>query len=205
MERVIGSRTPKSFNHGWTLINTDSNHKDTKCLTMNYHEQLEEILKLADRQDAYQHLAALFLQGPDEARDLIQAKWDFGLKWVYPNMQRLGCRKNERYSCDERILASLAYDAIANPKKEDFREKLLAWAHIYQSCLAAGIVPEELFRQAASVSSPDVAKMMMDFINRREEHKSMKAFDLITRTNSDGEIEIKPSWHIWYENLPSVR
>ena len=168
---------------------------------MNYHEQLEEILKLADRQDAYQRLVALFLQGPEETRDLIRAKWDFGLKWVLPNIQRLACRKNERYSCDERIIASLVYDAIENLKQVDLREQLLEWAHVYQSCLAAGIVPEELFRRAASVSSPSMARMMMDFINRPEDRKSMKAFDLISRTNSDGETEIKPSWHIWHEKL----
>ena len=112
-------------------------------------------------------------------------------------MQRLACRKNERYSCNERLLAILVYDAIENLKKEEFREKLVGWAHVYQSCLAAGIVPEELFRRAASVSSPRMAQMMMDFINRPEEDKSMKAFELISRTNSDGETKIKPSWHRW--------
>ena len=171
---------------------------------MNHYEQLEGILKLADRQDAYQRLVALFLQGPEEARDLIRAKWNFGLKWILPNMQRLACRKNERYSCDERLLAILVYDAIKNLKKQDWREMLVGWANVYHCCLEAGIVPEELFRRAASVSSPGVARMMMDFINRPEENKSMKAFDLISRTNSDGETEIKPSWHIWHENLPSV-
>src|SRR5260370_3507070 len=103
---------------------------------MNYHEQLEGILKLVDGEDAYQRLVALFLQGPEEARDLIRAKWDFGFKWVYPNMQRLACRKNERYSCEERLLAALVYDAIENLKKEEFREKLVGWANIYHCCLA---------------------------------------------------------------------
>ena len=168
---------------------------------MNYHEQLEGILKLVDGQDAYQRLVALFLQGTEEARDLIRAKWDFGFNWVYPNMQRLACRKNERYSCDERLLAALVYDAIENLKNEEFREKLVGWSVVFHSCLAAGIVPEELFRRAASASSPSMAQLMMDFINRPKEHKSMKAFELVSRTNSDGETEIKPSWHIWWEML----
>jgi hypothetical protein len=171
---------------------------------MNYHEELEEILKLIDRQDAYERLVAIFLQGPEEVRDLIRTKWDFGLKWNLPNIQRLAYQKNERYSCGERVLAILVYSAIANPKKVDFRDKLVAWAVVYHSCLVAGIVPEELFRRAASVSSPSMAQMMRDFINRPEEAKSMKAFDLVSRTNSDGETEIKPSWHIWHESLPSV-
>jgi hypothetical protein len=42
-----------------------------------------------------------------------------------------------------------------------------------------------------------MAQRMMDFINRPEEAKSMKAFELVSRTNSEGEIEIKPSWHKW--------
>jgi hypothetical protein len=164
---------------------------------MNIHEKLEELLKLTDRQDAFQRLVALFLQGPEEARELIRTKWDFGFKWVYPNMQRLACRKNERYSCDERLFATLVYDAIENGKNEEFREKLVGWANVYHCCLAAGIVPGELFRRAASVSSPTMAQMMVDFINRPEEARSMKAFELVSRTNSDGEIEIKPSWHHW--------
>ena len=95
----------------------------------------------------------------------------------------------------------MVYDAIENLKKEDLRDTLVGWAIIYQSCLAVGIVPDELFRRAASVSSPSMAQMMMDFINRPEEYKSMKAFKLISRTNLDGETEIKPSWHIWWEML----
>ncbi len=162
---------------------------------MNYHEQLEGILKLVDGEDAYQRLVALFLQGPEEARDLIRAKWDFGFKWIYPNPQRLACRKNERYSCGERALATLVYDAIENLKNEDPWDKLVVWAIVFISCFAAGIVPEELFRRVASVSSRSIAQMMMDFINRPKEEKSMAAFMLISKTNSDGETEIMPSWH----------
>ena len=143
------------------------------------------------------NVSSLFSCMDQEARDLIRAKWDFRFKWVYPNMQRLGCRKYERYSCDERLLAALVYDAIENGKNEEVREKLVGWANVYHCCLAVGIVPEELFRRAASVSSPSMAQMMIDFINRPEEAKSMKAFEFVSRTNSDGEIEIKPSWHHW--------
>ena len=164
---------------------------------MNYHEQLEAILKLTDGRDAFQRLVALFLQGPAEARDFIRTKWDFGFKWVYPNMQRLACQQNERYSCHQRALAALIYDSIENLKHEELREKLVGWANVYHCCLAAGIVPEELFRRAASVSSISMAEMMLGFINRPQEGKSMTAFELISRTNSDGETEIKPAWHIW--------
>lgn len=60
--------------------------------SMNYHEQLEEILKLVDGQDAYQRLVALFLQGPEEARDLIRAKWDFRFKWVNPEWRLISAQ-----------------------------------------------------------------------------------------------------------------
>ncbi|MDB6095148.1 MAG: hypothetical protein JWM32_2710, partial [Verrucomicrobia bacterium] len=66
---------------------------------MSFQIELEQVLRLADRSEAYQRLAALYLNGPEELRDLIRAKWDFGVKWTYPNPQRLACRKNERYSC----------------------------------------------------------------------------------------------------------
>ena len=150
---------------------------------------------MVDREEAYLRLVALFMQGPEEVRDLIRAKWDFGAKWIYPNPQRLACLKNEKYSCVQRVLASLVYDAIENLKNEDSREKLVVWAVVYHSCIAAGLIPQELFKRVASVSSQEIARLMTDFIGRRIEDKSMEAFMLISKTNSDGETEILPSWH----------
>jgi hypothetical protein len=162
---------------------------------MNFQIELEQVLQLADRSEAYQRLAALFLNGPEELRNLVRAKWDFGVKWTYPNTQRLACRKNERYSCEERIVATLIYDAIENLRSEDMRDKLVAWAVVYHSCHATGIVPDEQFSRVASISSPSIAQAMTDFINRPEEDKSMNAFMLVERKNVDGETEILPSWH----------
>ena len=162
---------------------------------MNPPSELEMVLRLPDRGEAYQRLSALFLNGPSELRDLIRARWAFGVKWTYPNPQRLACGKNERYTCEERIAATLIYDAIENFSSENIRDKLVAWAVVYHSCLAAGIVPEEQFSRVASIASPEVYQAMMDFVNRPREDKSMGAFMLVKRTNMDGETEILPLWH----------
>src|SRR5260370_36737785 len=143
---------------------------------MNYHEQLEGILKLVDGEDAYQRLVALFLQGREEARDLIRAKWDFGFKWIYPNPQRLACRKNERYSCGERALATLVYDAIENLKNEDPRDKLVVWAIVFNSCFAAGNVSGENFRGGGLLFFLGKSPLDYCFLYLPPEKKKQSAF-----------------------------
>jgi hypothetical protein len=157
---------------------------------INFQDELERLLRLADRRDAFQLLTALFLKSPEHVRGMIRSRWDFGVKWIYPNPQRLACRKNERYSSEERIAATLVYDAIEDLRTEELREKLFAWAVVYHSCLAAGIVPEEQFRRAASVSTPKMAEAMNGFITRPAEDKSMEAFMLVAHMNIDQETEI---------------
>lgn len=160
----------------------------------DYIAQLEEITKLTDREEAYYLLVKLFKQGPDEFRELIRECWDFGVEWIYPNVKRLACRINERYSPIDKIQASLVYDSIEDLRQEDPKDKLVALSVIYHSCIAAGIDPQAQFEEVALISSPKIALMLRDFIKRKDEDKSMEAFLLAAEKNSDGEIEIFPSW-----------
>ena len=86
-------------------------------------------------------------------------------------------------------------DAIENLRNEEFREKLIGFAVVYYGCIAAGIVPDELFKRVAAVSTVKMAQLMMGFINRRTKDKSIEAFLLSSETNLDEEIEVRPSWH----------
>lgn len=156
--------------------------------------QLEEITKLTDREEAYYQLVKLFKQGSDEVRGLIRECWDFDVEWIYPNVRRLACSINERYSPIEKIQASLIYDSIEDLRQEDVKDKLVALAVIYHSCLAAGLDPQRQFEEVALISSPKIAGLFRSFINRSVEDKSMEAFLLVAYQNADGETEIFPSW-----------
>lgn len=156
--------------------------------------QLEKITKLADREEAYFELVRLFKQETDEFRELVRECWDFGVEWIYPNVKRLACKINERYLPIEKIQASLIYDSIEDLRQEDVKDKLVALAVIYHSCIAAGIDPQKQFEEVALISSPKIANLFRGFINRSDENKSMEAFLLVAVQNSDGETEIYPSW-----------
>jgi hypothetical protein len=154
---------------------------------------LEEVLSMADRRRAYFEVVNLFMQGSDEIRKKIVDGWNFGVVWQYPDQARLACRKGEIRSSEERITASLAYDAIATKENVDFRDTLVAWAVIYNSCLVAQLDPEQIFRRVAAVAEPKVKIRMEQFVERKDDDKSLSAFLLIAKTNIDGEIEIRPS------------
>jgi hypothetical protein len=158
--------------------------------------ELEEIINSLDRAAAFIDLTRLYLNGTDELRQLISDRWDFGVTWDLPDQTRLACSKGERWSCRERIEASLTYSAIAVNQIINEREEIIALAVIYQSCLAAFVNPRNIFLTVAKVSTSHVRARLLEFLDRDENDKSLKAFFLSATKNIDGEIEIKPSWLI---------
>jgi len=163
-------------------------------MTKDSISKLKEIIAQPNREDAYYQLVSLFVDGPEKIREKIRKGWDFGVEWIYPDTRRLACSHNEKRSSRERILASLVYDAIEDLQQEDPKEKLVAFAVIYHSCIAAGLDPQEEFEKIASISSPRIASVFREFINRNPDNKSEDAFMLSTIINTEGETEIFPSW-----------
>ena len=162
-------------------------------MTDNYTvSSIQEALRFADRQEAYYRLVSIYMQGPEEIREEIRKKWDFGVEWIYPNPRRLACSINETHTCRERALELLAYEAIMDLRQGDPRDELMTLAVVYHGCLAAGIDPKNLFSEVASVSSSRTARFLLDFVERSPEDKSLEAFMLVAEKNADGEIEIVP-------------
>ena len=157
---------------------------------------LEKILKMSDRAAAFIELISLYFYGGDEMRQYIVSNWDFGVSWELPNQARLTCKNNERWSCQQRIEASLAYSAIAVNYVADVREELIALAVIYQSCIFSSLEPDNIFKKVAKVSVPSISAMLINFIDRKEEDKSLAAFFLSAERNDEGEIEIRPTWNV---------
>jgi hypothetical protein len=84
------------------------------------------------------------------------------------------------------------YYAISANQELGIREKLVALAVIYHSCIFAGLDPIREFKMAAVIAPAGVCKMLQDFIERRQEDKSAEAFMLAVSKNRDGEMEIRP-------------
>ena len=168
----------------------------------NNIQKINEIIGLSDREEAYYKLVDLYIKCSPQEREQIRKDWDYGVKWIYPNPRRLACSKNEKRSCRERILASLLYDSIQNLRYGDIRESLIGLAMLYHSCIIAKLNPREEFEYVASISSPQVEEFFLGFINRKPNEKSMKAFCLATKINSDGETELLAPWDkpVQYKN-----
>ncbi|MBL0318676.1 MAG: hypothetical protein IPP74_05225 [Alphaproteobacteria bacterium] len=157
-------------------------------------EIIKEIIVLEDRELAYFQLVSLFRNSSADERDYIINQWDFGVKWKYPNQRRLCCLKGERFTCKDRIEASLSYFAISARKSKDIRESIFAYAVIYNSCTLIGLDPVRIFHSISEIADPNIKQSMNDFILRKDENKSLSAFKLTTKQNEHGEIELVTMW-----------
>jgi hypothetical protein len=157
--------------------------------------EIENIVKLQNREEAFYKLVTIFIEGPEQVREHIRKDWDYGVEWIYPNIRRLACIKNESRSSQERILALLVRRAIEDFGKGDMRDNLIALAVIYHSCVEAGLNPQEEFETVASIAPERTANILRGFVKRDKDNKSLEAFKLTAEKNLDGEIEIYPSWY----------
>ena len=155
------------------------------------NNDIKEILETGDRYKAYMSLVDLYMKGTPQLRAYVNQQWDFDVKWVYPNQKRLACAKGEIFSREERLRASLAYDAISAKYESDLRENLIAYAVIYNSCLCAGIEPNIIFTQVANIAPNAVADSLRRFLARPSQGKDMAAFMLKATKNADDEMEIQ--------------
>lgn len=155
---------------------------------------IDSILSMADREEAFLLLAERYASEGSELRSFVREGWDFDVQWEFPNPSRLACRKHEKSSCEERIKASLVYEVITSSTDADVRDNLVAWAVIYQSCCFAGIDPDATFKQVARLAPDDFARRLNAFIARQPEDKSLEAFMLQKHINADGETEILLPW-----------
>lgn len=135
-------------------------------------------------------LVNLFIAQQKLGRIEIINGWDFSREWDFPNPFTLACSIGHKWTCRERILASLIYDIFAYQDKIDFRDTLMGWAVNYHSCIFTKISPKEIFHEVADMAQPELADKLKNFIARNYEDKSMGAFFLKAVLNENEEYEI---------------
>ena len=89
-------------------------------------------------------------------------------------------------SWDDQLKRGLAQWCIMDGGSPDFRDDLRGLAKHYHSLLVSGSDPDTLFRDVASRCEPRVAKLILGFIDRRPEDKSMEAFHLHVEQTPEG-------------------
>ena len=151
---------------------------------------LKKIITHPDAQEAYYRLATYYLDATAEEQASIRNRWDFGIRWIYPDWRRLACRINETHSPDEKIVALLVATSLEDLNVPDWRDAIIGIAAIYHSCILAEISPKEIFDRVALTSSPKTSEFLHEFCQRSPKDKSLNAFNLHVVMNSDGENEI---------------
>lgn len=145
---------------------------------------LQPILEDQDRAKAYHDLAEAYMASDPSFRMTVSKYWNFGKKWGF----------DKSLPTLKRVQASLIFYSIAVKQSVDFRDDLMGIATEYHRCIANGLNAEEIFRSIADVSLPFVAGILIDFIERSPEDKSLKAFCLEVVPMPGGTFEIESDW-----------
>lgn len=155
--------------------------------------ELSDIITMPNRKNAFIALSKYYLNTRKDERQEIQSKWDFDVEWIYPDQFRLACQAGEQHSSLDRIEASLVYYSLES-SDQNKRENLIAFCVIYNSCLFAGLNPEDIFNRVGKASGIEIESIFQSFLKRNAEDKSLDAFLLTSVKNKNGEIEIKTNW-----------
>lgn len=169
---------------------------DNKLCRGRFSVELEFILKMEDRLEAYMALAKLYLNGSSETKAEISDGWAFDVLWKFPKAKRLACQKGERWSSRERAEALAAYYGIASKTvreewETDLRDVLVGIGLKCNAFILAGLKPEEVFGKVIPFVPPDIRGILTDFLARKDEDKNLNAWNLQVVKNKDGEPELE--------------
>ena len=149
-------------------------------ISESHRQTIQTILDEPDRTKAYHNLAEAYMTSDVDFRLTVSKYWNFDAKWGFD-------RKRPPLP---KIRSSLIWYSIAVKDSQDIRDDLRGIAANYHLCSANGLDPDEVFRFVANVSLPFIAQLLIDFINRPLDSKSMDAFGLTQTVLEDGTIEI---------------
>ena len=147
--------------------------------------ELEIILELKDRKEAYLKLVKLYINSDIEFKKYINNRWDFEKKWEYPDSCKL-------YSV-ESIESAIVYYLI-DISLEYEREALVDLCAIYYSAERLGLNPKNFFKKYADIAPTKISDFLLNFANRKEEDKSLKAFGWSETFDKDNNVVLIPYW-----------
>lgn len=128
---------------------------------------INSILAIESPRVAYKKLIKLYLNSDVATRNSIRAGWDFNREWSFPDMSNL-C------TLDENAEALCIYIIDESLAKQ--RESLIGLCAIYNSLTLLGHNPDIFFKEMAQKAGEPGRKMLIDFVNRDAEDKTLEAF-----------------------------
>lgn len=146
------------------------------------------LIALPDREAATIAFAQAFFTASPQERALVLERWGYGAQWPYASAARLGCRKGERFSPEQRIPANMLLNGIEN--REAARDQLIVCCLYHHSCLHAGMDPRATFARVAAVLPEPAAQRLLGFERRAPDDQRLEEFGLEARRDANGEVEI---------------
>jgi len=138
-----------------------------------FRRRLGVALEDARRDGGFLRLAALYRKGTPAQRDLVRSAWTPRHGWKLPSLTDFPLRNPLPHA--RRLAAHLLFDSIENLRM-DARDTLVGLCAVYHVALKMGLNPRALFEDAASVSTPEFAKLLADFLRRKPEDMTLAAF-----------------------------
>ncbi len=157
---------------------------------------LETIIKMTDRREAYMELAKLYLESDVETKNSIAQNWPYDVQWEFPDPRRLACQTGEKWSSQERAEAiavryGIMAKYIADLWELDFRDVLVVLGVEYNGMVLAQLKPEEIFWKVLPDFPPNIQEILYGFFSRKGEDKSLQAWNLTVIKNKHGEQELQ--------------
>lgn len=194
---IVEDPTPRGDFDIGTLINKTArlnfgSWKNPLSPIPNSHTKiLQPILSEPNRKKAWYDLAETYMAQDEEFRLTVSKFWDFGVDWEW----RLPISSaGIPVPILSRVRSHLIYYSVAVRYSRDIRDDLCGIAHTYHLCDANGYDANEVFRSVAKVSLPIIGRLLINFVERDPDLRSLKAFCLEKVEQPDGTFEIVRNW-----------
>lgn len=147
-----------------------------------YGRRLALALEDARREGGFLRLAALYRKGTPAQRELVRSAWTPRHGWKLPSLTDFPLKNPLPHA--QRLATHLLFASIENLRM-DWRDTLIGICAVYHIALKVGLDPKALFDDAASISAPEFAKLLADFLRRKPEDMTLAAFGWTDKSTPD--------------------
>jgi hypothetical protein len=117
-------------------------------------------------EEPYQQLCELFMESNDEQRAHIRAGWPYGREWRVPVPGTTADWRGGEMS-KRRVRAWFITHAI-QPSVPDWRDEVVGFPVMYRVADQLGMNAEALFMEVAMAATPEMRKLLIDWISEPE-------------------------------------
>jgi hypothetical protein len=117
-------------------------------------------------EEPYLQLCDLFMECTEEQRAHIRAGWPYGREWRVPVPGTTHDWRGGEMS-ERRVRAWMIHEAI-RPTVPDWRDVVVGFSVMYWAAKQVGMNAEAMFEEVAAASTPEVRKLLTDWISEPE-------------------------------------